>query len=215
MSGEQNEVATPAEAVERKKRKRRVDETAFELGRVLGVLARRDPELFEKISEIAEESGTNVTDLVYEALRIYYDYVTLSKVDTMCLISSLHLIDTLMRRVVQMMNVVSQLFTSEFFHQQIELLQQLQQQREQLLAAMKEEERKEEVKRVTAPLREQLMSTVTTALMNMISAMLTNMVSAMTGQRVQLPQATPAPTTQLVATAQKPKIVKSAEEGSN
>ena len=59
------------EGAEKKEKKRRqVD--ALEFGRIMGVIARSDPELYEAISKIAEETNDTPTNVVIKSLKNYF-----------------------------------------------------------------------------------------------------------------------------------------------
>jgi hypothetical protein len=62
MSSEEN--------FEKKKKKSQVD--GLELGRLMGVIARVDPELYEAISKIAEETNDTPTNVVVKSLKNYF-----------------------------------------------------------------------------------------------------------------------------------------------
>jgi len=172
-----SELAIPAEEVSeqqrKKKRKREIDEEGFEVGRYLGVIARRNPELYERLKQYAEASGNKFTDIVYEALELYDEYLQLSAVDTRALIAALRLLDHLFKRLLQMMMTLNQYFTSEFFQQQIEIMHSIRQQQVQQQQVMIQQEKKGKYEEI----KTQLMSMTMQMLMKLLSGLVTNMMN--------------------------------------
>jgi hypothetical protein len=60
-----------AEDEEKPKRKQKSSES-LEFGRLLGIIARVDPELYEAISKISEETGETPTNVVIKSLKNYF-----------------------------------------------------------------------------------------------------------------------------------------------
>ena len=63
-------------AEERKKRSNgsEPEKEAFEAGRILGVIARRNPDLYRAVKELTELEGAKLTDLIEDALQMYVEY---------------------------------------------------------------------------------------------------------------------------------------------
>jgi hypothetical protein len=69
---------------ERKRRQRAEEESekkeeekeAFEAGRIIGVIARRNPELYRSLKEIIDLDGRKMTDILEDALQMYVEYRT-------------------------------------------------------------------------------------------------------------------------------------------
>ena len=63
-------------AEERKKKSNgsEPDKEAFEAGRILGVIARRNPDLYRAVKELTELEGAKLTDLIEDALQMYVEY---------------------------------------------------------------------------------------------------------------------------------------------
>jgi len=59
-----------AEYEEKPKKKQKTE--GLEIGRLLGVIARIDPELYDAISKIAEESGETPSNVVVKSLKNYF-----------------------------------------------------------------------------------------------------------------------------------------------
>jgi len=177
---------------------KRIDKEGFEAGRLLGVVARRDPELYERIKAYAESRGMKPTDVIYDALALYDEYITLSGVDTKALMAALKLLDNLLRRMVSLMMSLNQLVTSEYFNQQIEILHNLKMREQQSVALKSEEEKKSKAREV----KEQLLMNT----MNLVFNMLTNMMMTMTGLKIQQPGTQQQGTTNI--NFGKPKLVK-------
>jgi len=199
-------VEAEAEAVVKKrKRKKEIDEEGFEVGRYLGVIARRDPELYERLKNYAEASGSKFTDIVYEALTLYDEYVQLSAVDARSLLVALRLLDHLFKRLLQMMMTLNQFFTTEFFQQQINIMHELQQQRTQQLQAIKQEAERSKQNEVKARLIEMTMNVV----MNLLQTMMQGIMTMTIKPQAKSPQVT-TPISAPISTS-KVKVVRSAK----
>jgi len=196
------------EVIETKKRRKKdIDEEGFSVGRYIGVIARKDPELYERLKSYAEAEGLKFTDLVYQALLLYDEYLSLSAVDTKCLVAALRLLDHLFKRLLDMMMTLNQFFTSEFFQQQISIIHQLQQQRQQTMQKIQEEQKKSKQQEVKTKLVEMTMNTMMTILSNLMSMMTSTLAKA---QGIQQPQQQNI----MKQIQTKPvKIVKGKEEG--
>jgi len=192
---------------ETRRRRRDVDEESFSVGRYIGVIARKDPELYERLKNYAEAEGLKFTDIVYQALLLYDEYLSLSAVDTKCLVAALRLLDHLFKRLLDMMMTLNQFFTSEFFQQQISIIHQLQQQRQQTMQKMQEEQKKSKQQEVKAKLVEMTMNTMMT--------LLSSLMSMMTSSLTRTPSTQPLPQQNIMKQIQtKPvKIVRGKEEG--
>jgi len=194
--------------VEEKKRKlRRVPEEDFEVGRILGVIARKHPELYAELQEYAESTGKKMSELLSEALAVYYDYIHFKNVDSMCLVSALRLLEMLLQRLVDFMMTLNQFFTSEFFRQQIEILSQIQQQRQQIATEAVEQTKKEESKSKMVEVKSRITELAITTMMNLVSTMISNLTRMYGGQQIQAPMSATG-----IGTGMKGvKIVRSAE----
>lgn len=63
-----------AEEKRRKSNESEPDKEAFEAGRILGVIARRNPDLYRAVKELTELEGAKLTDLIEDALQMYVEY---------------------------------------------------------------------------------------------------------------------------------------------
>ena len=178
-------------------KRRRPDEEGFVVGRLLGVVARRDPQLYERLKVYAESEGIKLSELVFDALTLYDEYLTLSTVDVKSLIAALRLLDHLFKRLMQMMLTLNQFFTSEFFTQQIEIMHNLKQQQQQQ-AIEEKKSKKEEI-------RDQLVMSMMNVVFSLISNMMMSLSRLSGGQtQPQAPQLMPQPQ----PIVEKPKIVR-------
>ena len=182
-------------------KKKRINEESFDAGRLLGIVARRDPELYERLKIYAEQEGIKLSELVYDALSFYDEYLSLSTVDTKSLLAALKLLDHLFKRLMQMMLTLNQFFTSEFFTQQIEIMHNLKQQQQQQ-AIEEKRVKKEEI-------RDQLVMTMVNTVLSLISNMMMSLSRLSGGQaQPQVPQMVPRPQ----PIVERPKIVKGAQK---
>jgi len=208
MSNNTSVAETEQKVEEKKRRLKRVPEEDFEVGRLLGVIARKHPELYAELQEYAESTGKKMTELLSEALAVYYDYIHFKNVDSMCLVSALRLLEMLLQRLVDFMMTLNQFFTSEFFRQQIEILSQIQQQRQQIATEAVEQTKKSEESKKMIEVRAKLTELAINTMMNMVTAMISNLSRMYGGQQIQ----TPTPSTGIGTGMKGVKIVRSAEE---
>lgn len=122
---EQPEIEEP-----KKKTEKEGVEQPQSFGRILGVIARRDPELYDKVKSLLEETGAKPSDIFEEAIRTYVEFSDYSQVNTKCLMASLNMLDNLLKRVVNLMSVLNTWISSAFFQSQIEILNNIKQQKE-------------------------------------------------------------------------------------
>ena len=190
-----------AEAIEEKRRKRKVDEEGFEAGRILGVIARKDPELYQRLKSYAESHGMKMSEMIYEALLLYDEYLQFHAVDMRSLLAALRLLDHLFKRLLQLMLSLNQYFTSEFFRQQVTILNELASQ--QAPQAQQTQQSQQSSGKV-GEIRAKLIDMVVNMVINLLSSMMNMMISMTTPQQTK--PTTPAPTPTQV------KIVKGKEE---
>ena len=173
------------EIYEEEEEKERRRKEAFQVGRILGVVKRKDPELYETIVQIAEAEGKKATDVIIEALMVYRDYKYMVGVDGRCLAYALNIIDMLMKRLMQMMLTINQYFTSEFFQQQIELLADIQQRQQQIYQHAMKQAKDQKL----APIKEQLAMNLINMVLNMVTNMMSSLLAMRTGAAHQQGQA--------------------------
>lgn len=72
---------------------RKSREEAMEIGRIAGLIARKDRDLWELIKEKAEEKGVSPGDIVTEALRVYIEYDPYRQIDGRTIMLTLDILD--------------------------------------------------------------------------------------------------------------------------
>jgi len=195
---------------EEEKESKRKD--SFAAGRILGIVKRKDPELYEEIVQIAQAEGKKASDIILEALYVYRDYKTMVGIDGRCLAYSMQLLDHLIKRVIQMILTAQQYFTSEFFQQQVEILAQIQQQQQ---AAMQQAYKHAKAEKL-APFKEKMIELTLNLVMNLITALTTNMMKIMVSSGMRAGPSTSStsstgsiPQKPSLPSSSKPKIVES------
>jgi len=112
---------------EKKRRTRTEEETAkeeekeaFETGRILGVIARRNPDLYRALKDIIDFEGRKTTEILEDALQMYVEYRTESAFMPRQLFYAMKMVERVSRwsieMLVRMLQVVlgsSQLLMSE------------------------------------------------------------------------------------------------------
>ena len=78
---------------EEEKKKRVEDEDSFAVGRVLGVIAKKNPELYRRIKKISETTGQKSHELVEEALELLADYYEFSDINQRSLLMAMKFIE--------------------------------------------------------------------------------------------------------------------------
>ena len=144
------------------KRKRVEDEDeGLSAGRILGVVARRNPELYKRIKKISETTGQKSHELVEEALELLADYYEFSDINQRSLLMAMRFIE----------RMGTWLFTS--MNQYLRILASIQAETEettpapaQSTAVKPSSEIREKVLTALLPVLTNLITTLTTTIMN-------------------------------------------------
>jgi len=112
--------------MEEEKRKKKTREEALEGGRLLGVIARQDPELYATISEIAQLEGTSPMDVTVTFLKKYIlsKKVTESNLNMEQILTAFEIFKEMAREIIRMYTTMSTLFFSEMTTAYAELINQ-------------------------------------------------------------------------------------------
>jgi len=182
----------------RNKGKGRVEEEEFEAGRILALIKKRDPALYEEVMAIARSEGLKPSELVEEAVAMYRDYKFLIGVDPKCLTYSLRILQLLMQRTVEIITFVHQYFTV----QQASLAEAIAERIKSEVGEAKEREGS----RVPSEVRERLVTVVSDMVLRMLQTLMGGMVSTTArAQQAQVPSTS--------AEGRKPKIVVGSGKG--
>jgi len=160
-------------------------EEAFSVGRVLGVIKRRNPQLYEEVVSIAKSEGAKATDIIEDALELYVRYKRLEGIDVRSLLVAFNLIRDVMDMVMGMMMTVEKYFTSEFFKQQVEILSELKRREAESAASGGKGEVSTIRRRVMEELAPKLVSTIFNIVMNMLASMARSMQAGTQAQQTQ------------------------------
>jgi len=106
---------------EEESEKKEEEKEAFEAGRLIGVIARRNPELYRSLKEIIDFEGRKMTDILEDALQMYVEYRTESVFMPRQLFYAMKMVERVSRwsieMLVRMLQVVmgtTQLFPSGY-----------------------------------------------------------------------------------------------------
>jgi hypothetical protein len=87
-------------------------EEALGIGRLLGVIARRNPDLYRAIVQIKEIEGRKITDIVEEALEMYVEFKTSFAIMPRELFYALRIIDFISTRSMEQLSKVLQILAT-------------------------------------------------------------------------------------------------------
>lgn len=144
-----------------------------EVGRILGVISRKRPDLYAKLKALKEASGSSYIDLIIEALDLYTEYSAFEVVDVKVLYGALKLIEILSRRVFEIMFTLLQILQTPMPIRGLE--------------EVEGEEAKEQAKAKQKELMAKMLEPTMAMLMNVVTNMLTGMT------RMYAPQSQPQP----------------------
>jgi hypothetical protein len=171
-------------AEERKKKgnESEPDKEAFEAGRILGVIARRNPDLYRAVKELTELEGAKLTDLIEDALQMYVEYKYEAPFMPKQVFYAMKLIERVSRWLVINMG--------EFMKLAVSMMSAM-------LGYAEEEEEKEKEKKPTVPaeLRAKMIEAFMPLMQNLITVLVSTMTRAFAPQLSQQVQISTAPTT--------------------
>jgi hypothetical protein len=202
-----------------KKKEQNVDEESFEAGRVLGLLRRKSPELYDEIVAIAKQEGKKPGEVIEEAFALYRDYKYMIGVDPRALAYAMRIVQVFQRWVIEMM-----VFSTQYLNQLMGLDPQrvadiVVERVKQEIGLGGEEKAKAEKQKVSPNIREKLVELTTNTMINMLESMMSNMARMYLNQSMPRTVSPPQPMPQQQAQQQAQqfkniKIVDSEEEGS-
>jgi hypothetical protein len=182
------------EREEKRKKKSDAQAEVMEAGRLLGLIARKDPELYNRLKAYQDVMGGKFTDIIIDALNFYLDYTAFSHIDLKTLLTTMKLVERLGQVLFSMLIGLSQVLSTPLVQAYTGA---------QITGAEAEAE-----KEITVAKAQMLKAL--TPLMNMVMSMLTQTLTRSFQPSLSQPQQislTPQP-------SEKPqiKIVKSSEE---
>jgi hypothetical protein len=180
---------------DKQKPRGRVESEEFDAGRILAVIKKKDPELFNEISDIARAENKKSSELIEEAFALYRDYKYMIGVDPRCLSYSMRLLQVLMQRVVEIMVFIQQYFGDQMAQQQQAIAQAIAE-------SMRREQEQEKPKQPSVPVD------VKSKIMNMTLDMVMNLMSTMMSNFTRMsPMQMPPMTQKNINTNFKPKVI--------
>ena len=171
-----------AEEKKKKNNESEAEKEAFEAGRILGVVARRNPELYRAVKELTELEGAKLTDLIEDALQMYVEFKYEAPFMPKQVFYAMKLIERVSRWLVVNMG--------EFMKLAVSMMSAM-------LYPEEEEEKKEGEKKpaVPAELRAKMIEAFMPLMQNLITMLMTSVTRAFTPQLSQQMQMTTAPAT--------------------
>jgi len=182
-----------AEEKRRKSNESEPDKEAFEAGRILGVVARRNPELYRAVKELTELEGAKLTDLIEDALQMYVEYKYEAPFMPKQVFYAMKLIERVSRWLVINMG--------EFMKLAVSMMSAM-------MGYAEEEEEKEKEKKpaVPAELRAKMLEAFMPLMQNLITVLVSTMTRAFAPQ---LSQQLQAPATTVAMPSKPVRIVSS------
>jgi len=167
-----------AEEKRRKSNESEPDKEAFEAGRILGVIARRNPDLYRAVKELTELEGAKLTDLIEDALQMYVEYKYEAPFMPKQVFYAMKLIERVSRWLVINMG--------EFMKLAVSMMSAM-------LGYAEEEEEKEKKPSVPAELRAKMIEAFMPLMQNLITMLVSTMTRAFAPQLPQQMQMATAP----------------------
>jgi hypothetical protein len=167
-----------AEEKRRKSSESEPDKEAFDAGRILGVVARRNPDLYRAVKELTELEGAKLTDLIEDALQMYVEYKYEAPFMPKQVFYAMKLIERVSRWLVINMG--------EFMKLAVSMMSAM-------LGYTEEEEEKEKEKKpaVPAELRTKMLEAFMPLMQNLITMLVSTMTRAFAPQLPQQMQIAP------------------------
>jgi hypothetical protein len=188
-----------AEEKRRKPNESEPDKDAFEAGRILGVIARRNPDLYRAVKELTELEGAKLTDLIEDALQMYVEFKYEAPFMPKQVFYAMKLIERVSRWLVINMG--------EFMKLAVSMMSAM-------LGYAEEEEEKEKERKPSVPaeLRAKMLEAFAPLMQSLITMLMTSVTRAFAPQLPQQVQMATAP----APPASKPiKVVSSKKKESS
>lgn len=90
-------------------------------GRDLGVIARTNPSLYEEIRNVAKVKGKKMSEIIDEALHIWYISQSLEDVDPKCLVGAMAFLENMLYFTAKLMLSLGTFFSSQYFRENMSL----------------------------------------------------------------------------------------------
>jgi hypothetical protein len=160
-----------------------MSEEDFDVGRKIGLVARRNRELYETVKQIAKRKGMKMQDVLTEALDIWRLYQTLEEVEPKALVAALSFIEHMLNYSASLLVKLGSVFTSEFFRSTMAMAGELSQ-LQQTQQAQQQTQQQSPVSEVKEQLRLMILQSMMPMLMSIIQQIIASMSG---GQSVQIP----------------------------
>ena len=154
---------------------------AFEAGRLLGAVARRNRALVEAVKTVAKQRGMKPAEVVEEALEMWLMYSDLKDVDPKALVAALRFLEHMLYRAADILVRLSEVFTTGIVQSNLRVAAEI---------ARSEVERvrqEAELKAKASSVKDELRQLLVTQMLGIVSSLM-SMVSGMSGVPVQLSQ---------------------------
>jgi len=170
-----------------------VESEDFEVGRKIGVVARKDRELYETVREVAKKRGKKMGDVLTEALELWRLYETLEDVDPKSFVASLSFMEHMLNKAVELLVKLGTVFTSEFFKQNMGLIAEFTKP-----PTEEKQEKQQTTQTPTNIYKDQVKAMMMQSLIPMLMSIVQQLVATVSKVNIQPPPTQPQPTPKLV-----------------
>ena len=146
-------------------------EEALGIGRILGVIARRNPDLYRAIVQLKEMEGRKLTDIIEEALQMYIEFRTSFAIMPRELFYALRIVDFVSTKTMEQLAKVLQILAA-----MMQFIVGYGAQSAEYVA--EEGEKKEEKKGVPAEIRAKLIDAMLPVMQSIISMLMQTITRA-------------------------------------
>lgn len=177
-----------------------VAEEDFEVGRRVGVVARKNRALYETVKQVAKQKGKKMGDVLTEALELWRLYSTLEDVDPKSLVAAISFYEHMLNHAVEVLVKLGAVFTSEFFRTNMSFLNELAGSQQAPQAEQAPQNKPSPTELIKEQMRITMMQALLPMFMNMIQQILAvvNKTTSTQIPQTQIPLKTTTPTTRTI-----------------
>lgn len=164
-----------------------VVEEDFDVGRKIGVVARKNRALYETVKQVAKQKGKKMGEVLAEALELWRLYQTLEDVDPKAMVAALSFMEHMLNRAVELLVKLGAVFTSEFFKTNLSMLGELAQTQQTPQQVQQTQEAKpSQAELLKEQMRLTMMQTMLPMIMSIIQQLLATVARTSGGQIPQM-----------------------------
>jgi hypothetical protein len=165
-----------------------VSEEYFDAGRKIGLVARKNRELYETVKQIAKRKGMKMQDVLEEALNIWRLYQTLENVDPKALVSAIAFIEHMLNYSVSLLVRLGQAFTSEFVRSTMGIATELSTIQTQVAQQQQAQTQQQAQQNIVSELKEQMRISIMQSIIPMLMSIIQQIMTIyFGGKAVALP----------------------------